>query len=179
MKPREIIKKYYKENKEAEKILLEHSEKVREKAMEIAEKNIALEPDFKFIDEASLLHDIGIFLTHAPSLHCHGKLPYVAHGYLGREILEKEGFKKHALVCERHVGVGISKKEIERKNLPLPKRDMLPISVEEKIICLADKFYSKMSKKEKSVDEIKKGLLRFGHDKVKRFDEFLALFNYP
>ena len=176
---KEIIKKYYRKNEKARRILVEHSEKVKEKAIEIAEKNRELEPDFKFIEEASMLHDIGIFLTYAPSLHCHGKFPYIVHGYLGREILEKEGLKKHALVCERHVGTGISKEEIEKKNLPLPKRDMLPISVEEKIICLADKFYSKMQSKEKSIGEIRKGLLKFGKDKVKRFDELLNFFNYP
>ena len=61
-----------------------------------------------------MLHDIGIFLTHAPQIGCHGDKPYICHGYLGRELLEKEGFPRHAIVCETHVGVGLTIADIEK-----------------------------------------------------------------
>jgi uncharacterized protein len=50
--------------------------------------------DERFIQEAALLHDIGIFLTNAPKIHCFGDYPYICHGYLGAEILRKEGLDK-------------------------------------------------------------------------------------
>lgn len=179
MDPLKIIKKYYQIDSESYKILVEHSVAVAKKAIEIANKAPHLKPDLKFIEEASMLHDIGIFLTDYPEIKCFGKEPYISHGYLGREILEKEGFPKHALVCERHVGVGISIKDIEEQKLPIPKRDMSPISIEEQIISFADKFFSKNEEflsKEKSIDKIRNELLKFGDDKVKIFDEWAKKF---
>ena len=90
-----------------------------------------------------MLHDIGIFMTRTPELGCHGKHPYICHGILGSDLLKKEGQPELALVCERHVGVGISKADIHRHRLQLPKRDMIPVSIEEQIVCYADKFFSK------------------------------------
>ncbi|MCD6094640.1 HDIG domain-containing protein [bacterium] len=176
MEPLKIIQKYYHPNTKAYNLLIRHSTQVANKALEIAKKLKDPHIDLKFIKEAAMLHDIGIFKTYAPSLGCYGNKPYICHGYLGREILEKEGLPKHALVCERHIGVGITKEEIERKKLPLPKRDMVPISLEEKIICFADKFFSKSSPKEKSISEIKKELSKIGRDKVKKFERWLKLF---
>ncbi len=181
MDPIKIIQKFYKADSELYRYLTEHSKAVAKKALKIAKKVPHLDPDLKFIEEAAMLHDIGIFLTDAPLIDCFGNKPYICHGYLGREILEKEGFSRHALVCERHVGVGLSIQDIEKQKLPIPKRDMLPISVEEEIICFADKFFSKSAKdltKEKNINEIRKEQLRFGKDKVKRFDDWLEKFGY-
>ncbi|MCD4745536.1 MAG: HD domain-containing protein [Bacteroidales bacterium] len=174
-----IIKKYYPENSQAYSYFYIHSIKVTENAVKIAKHNYRLDPDIEFIKNAAMLHDIGIFLTNASDIGCFGKFPYIAHGYLGRELLEKEGLDKYALVCERHVGVGITLNDIEKNNLPLPKRDMIPLSIEEKIICYADKFYSKSSKyleTPKPEKKIKKNLLKYGKDKLAIFEEFIALF---
>jgi uncharacterized protein len=176
MDPLEIIKKYYKIESMAFKILVNHSKAVAERALKIAEK---FNVDKQFIYEASMLHDIGIFMTNTPKFDCHGTFPYICHGYLGREILEKEGFPIHALVCERHTGVGITKEEIIKNNLTLPQRDMIPISMEEKIIAFADKFFSKESDgsvRVRAIDEIINDLARYGEEKVKIFNEWLKLF---
>ncbi len=152
---------------------------VTEKALRIAKKVKHLNPDLNFIEEAAMLHDIGIFLTNEPKLGCYGDKPYVCHGYLGRKILEKEGFPKHALVCERHIGVGITLEDIEEKELPLPKRDMISLSVEEQIICFADKFFSKNSDfllKEKPLERVRKGISKYGEEKLRQFDEWMKLF---
>ena len=181
MDPIKIIQKFYKVDSKSYKYLTEHGRAVAKKALEVAKKVPHLDPDLKFIEEAAMLHDIGIFLVDAPLIGCFGDKPYICHGYLGRKILEKEGFPKHALVCEKHVGVGLSIQDIERQNLPLPKRDMMPVSIEEEIICFADKFFSKSAEdlsKEKSVDEVRKEQLRFGEDKVKKIDEWLEKFGY-
>jgi len=181
MDPLKIIRKYYNPKSKAYYFLVEHSKAVTKKALEIARKVPELHPDLDFIEEASMLHDIGIFLTNEQEIGCSGKYPYVCHGYLGRKLLEKQGFPKHALVCERHVGTGISAKEIEEQKLPLPKRNMLPISIEEQIICFADKFFSKHEDtltKEKSVEEIRNKLKKFGNRYVETFDNWIKKFKY-
>ena len=53
------------------------------------------------------------------------------------------------LVSERHTGAGITLENIVANNLPLPKREMVPVTIEEIIICFADKFHSKLARKEK------------------------------
>jgi len=80
-------------------------------------------------------------------------------------------------VCERHTGSGLSKEYIVRRALPLPQRDMLPESVEEKLICFADNFYSKSNMEEvKTVAQIRKQLLKYGFNTRRRFDEMVKLF---
>jgi len=39
--------------------------------------------------------------------------------------------------------MGLTVEDIDNKGFPLPRRDMRPLSLEERIICFADKFYSK------------------------------------
>jgi len=158
---------------------LRHSELVTKKALKVANRIPELKADLKFIQEAGMLHDIGIKFTNAPILGCTGKYPYLAHGYLGRELLENIGLNRHALVCERHTGVGITLAEINEQELPLPKRDLVPVSIEEKIICFADKFYTKIPKNlehEKSLTQIKQELSKYGQEKVRRFEEWCRLF---
>lgn len=179
MDPIGIIEKYYDPESRAHYFLINHSTAVTEKALRIASRVKHLSPDLAFIREAAMLHDIGIFLTDEPKIGCHGDKAYICHGYLGRELIEREGFPRHALVCERHVGVGISLWEIEGRNLSLPKRDMLPVTIEEQIICFADKFFSKDTDsllKEKPLERIRSGIAAFGADKLRRFDEWLKLF---
>jgi len=182
MDPLKIIEKYYKKDSKAYNILVAHSNAVKKKALEIADRVPQLHPDKKFIAEAAMLHDIGVFLTNAPYIGCLGDKPYICHGVLGREILEKEGYPKHALVCERHIGVGLSLKEdIERQNLPIPHRDMVPTSTEEEIVCLADKFFSKSSpvlSEEESIDRIRTELSQFGDYKVKKLNELLKKYGF-
>ncbi len=173
-----IFDRYYSDIHPAREILLTHSRLVCDKSLKIASDHPELEADEQFIAEASILHDIGIFLTDAPPIGCHGDHPYLCHGYLGHEILEKEGLPKHGLVCERHTGTGLTKEEIKSQNLPLPYRDMIPRSIEEQIICFADTFYSKNKdlKKEKSPEEIKQALKRYGNEKVEIFALWCEMF---
>jgi uncharacterized protein len=177
MAPEEIIKKYYEEGSELHILLLAHGVSVAEKAIEIARMRPEWKFDETFICEAALLHDIGIFLINAPEIHCYGKYPYICHGYLGADLLRKEGFDRHALVCERHTGSGLTRENILRDGLPLPARDMMPETPEEKLICFADKFFSKSHpEKVKTVEKIRKSLSRYGDDVLARWDEMFKLF---
>lgn len=175
MDPLEIIRKYYAEDSEAFRYLVVHSRAVARKAVEVAERVGA---DVVFVEEAAMLHDIGIFRCDFSEIGCHGDEPRIRHGIIGREILESEGLPRHALVCERHIGTGLTVQDIERQDLPLPHRDMVPVSIEEQIVCFADLFFSKADwEEEKSVEDIRKGLARHGADKVGKFDEWLIEFS--
>lgn len=172
-----IISKFYDDNVEGKAILVAHSRLVTELAMEMAERHPELNIDTAFVGEAAMLHDIGIYLCSAPSIGCYGSAPYIKHGVLGAELLRREGFEKHARVCERHTGTGLSKESILAQELPLPAQDFLPESIEEKLICFADKFFSKSRPTErKSVEEARKSISKFGIESLQRFDEWCELF---
>lgn len=172
-----IINKYYPEDNELKHILLTHSRSVADKALWIADCHPELELDRQFLEEAALLHDIGVFLTDAPGIHCHGTHPYICHGYLGSELMQKEGYPRHALVCERHTGAGMSLQSILDQQLPVPHRDMLPVSLEEQVVCFADKFFSKTHLDcEKSPEKVLKSISRFGEEGVLRFNDWCKRF---
>jgi len=178
MNPEAVLKACYRPSSRAYRILAKHGRLVARKALQAAAAS-RLNPDLDFIRQAAVLHDIGIGFTDAPNLGCTGEYPYICHGYLGCELLERAGYPRHALVCERHVGVGISRMDIVNQGLPLPLRDMRPVTIEEQIICYADKFFSKngsSAAQEKSLDEITRGLARYGDDKVEKFVQWAALF---
>ncbi|GBU08504.1 phosphohydrolase [Bacteroidales bacterium] len=173
----QLIKKFYTEGSDLYKILYSHSLSVANKSLEIGSLHPEMGLDKAFIYEASLLHDIGIFLTEAPDIFCFGISPYICHGYLGHALLSKENYPRHALVCERHTGSGISKERILRQKLPLPLRNMMPISNEELLICFADKFYSKSRLEEElSIDQIRKGISRYGDESLNNFNSMLKAF---
>lgn len=180
MNPWPLLEKHYPPGDPAREILFAHSRAVSAKALAVANRLAPGETlDLPFIGEAALLHDIGIRFVHAPAIGCHGDLPYLAHGYKGRELLEAEGWPRHALVCERHIGVGLSATDIAAQHLPLPVRDMIPETLEEIIITYADLFFSKGAAEltqEKSVERVRQGVARFGAGNLATFERWHAHF---
>jgi uncharacterized protein len=167
MNPYEIINEFYSHTPSLYNCLKSHSEKVARKALFCSKK---LDVDHAFIKEAALLHDIGIYLTYAPQIGCYGNLPYIFHGYLGMGLLQQKKLYRHAQVCLRHVGVGLSVDDIRERNLPLPEMDMQPETLEEMIICYADKFFSKSDNNvEKSLDQIQWELSRYNQKSIEKF----------
>ena len=178
--PISIISKYYRPGSKAYTLLVEHCTQVADRAIEITRQMTGHNIDAGFVKEAAMLHDIGIFLTHAPPLECRGVHPYLRHGFLGGRILRKEGLGRHALVCERHVGAGISRQDVIDQGLPLPAKDMLPVTLEEKIICYADKFFSKnhgAPPREKPLEDVVEELRTHGTAQVDRFLNWHAQFS--
>ena len=172
-----LIDKYYSDNPPLKSLLLLHSTLVARKALSIVDSHPELGADRGFVEEASMLHDIGIFLTDAEPIHCLGRYHYLCHGYLGADLLRKEGLPRHALVAERHTGTGLTLKQILERNLPLPHRDMVPVSIEEKIVCFADKFFSKTRPEvEKTVLQAESSLAKFGQEGVDIFNSWCKLF---
>ena len=166
----DIFSKFYTGNKPLLSTVSIHSEAVAGLALQIADvKNLDLDRDF--VREAALLHDIGVVRCDAPGIHCHGSLPYICHGVEGRKMLDGLGLERHALVCERHTGSGLTVDDIIRQKLPLPARDMCPQTLEEKIICYADKFFSKSGNltEKKSLQKVISQMEKFGPDSLNRF----------
>jgi len=172
-----IIDKYYPEDNALKHILLTHSRSVANLALDIAQRHPELNIDSDFVEEAAMLHDVGIVRCDAPGIECHGTAPYICHGVIGAEMLRAEGWPRHARVCERHTGSGITLKEILRQDLPLPHQDYLPETLEEKLICYADKFFSKTHlDRQRTVEQAEKSLARFGEEGVERFRQWARLF---
>lgn len=172
-----IIDKYYPEDNELKALLLKHSRQVADKCLEACRKHPELNLDGQFVEEAAMLHDIGIRWCHAPSILCMGDQHYIRHGVIGGELLRKEGLMRHALVCERHTGTGLTKAQIVSQQLPLPAEDFIPISTEEKLVCYADKFFSKSSPDRiRTVEQTAQSLEKFGHEGVEKFLAWSKMF---
>lgn len=177
MNPLHIIEQYYTVGTPLYDTLVLHSESVTRKALLLAGKHPELALDIEFVAEAAMLHDVGIYQTYAPTIFCFGTHAYIEHGYLGADLLRACGLEKHALVAERHTGTGLPLATIEKQQLPLPRRDMCPISLEEQLICYADKFFSKTRlTEEASIDKIRHSLSKFGDESVAQFDYWSNLF---
>jgi len=83
--------------------------------------------DVQLVEVAGLLHDIGRSKTHT-----------VHHGIIGGEIAQSFDLPDAIVqVIQRHVGGGVPKEEA--KQLGWPPKDYLPQTLEEKIVCYADK----------------------------------------
>lgn len=174
---RKVLEAYC--NQETVAVLMTHGAMVAGKALQICGRLQVDAETRKLVLESAYLHDIGVCRTAAQDIGCNGGEPYIRHGVLGREILEAEGLPQHALICERHTGVGLTIEDIDRQKLPLPRRDMSPRSLAERIICFSDLFYSKNParlEQEKPVAKIRAGLAGFGADKVAIFDTWLHEF---
>jgi uncharacterized protein len=84
--------------------------------------------DMKALVAGALLHDLGRSRTQT-----------VRHGVEGAAMLEKEGVDNKVVeIVRRHVGAGISPEEARK--LGLPEFDYVPRSLEERIVCFADKM---------------------------------------
>jgi uncharacterized protein len=151
--------------------LLIHSRQVADRCLKIAKNHPELRLDVEFLEEAAMLHDIGIFRCDAPSIQCFGSEPYICHGVIGGQILREEGWLRHAQVCERHTGTGLSREQIESQHLPLPPDGVYePEVLEEQVVCYADKFYSKSNPDHvRTVEETAQSLAKFGQAGVEKF----------
>ena len=137
-----IIDRYYPEGKLRD-ILVGHSRQVADMALAIA-SGLDLDLPRDQIETAAMLHDIGIIATHAPGICCYGTQPYLMHGSIGAGMLRESGAPEWAAaVAERHTGAGLLRCDIIAAGLPDPGVDLLPRTLLERLVCYADKFFSK------------------------------------
>ena len=127
-----------------------------------------------------LLHDIGVYRLYDDA----GRLDharYIRHGVLGHDLLAAEGLAEG--ICRFascHTGVGISREDVIRQELPLPVADYLPRTAEEMLVMYADKFHTKTSPPRLlTPEEYAAGVRRFGEDKVVTFEAMRAQFGDP
>ena len=168
-----IINQYYPEDNALRRLLLCHSRQVADRSLSIARRHPELQLDAAFLESAAMLHDIGIFRCHAPSIWCVGGEPYIRHGLIGGQLLRAMGqaYEPYARVCERHTGTGITRRQIQEQGLPLPAEFCYePETLEEQVVCYADKFYSKSHpERVLTVDEAAQSLAKFGQEGVEKF----------
>lgn len=130
--------------------------------------------DVELIRVGAMLHDIGVYKLR-PKEH------YIRHGLQGATLLKKEGYP--AEICRFaacHTGVGITKKDIESMALPLPYRNFVAETPEERLIMYADKFHSKFEQPHfNSYDTARQKLLKFGQEKGEQLDALAAEFGKP
>ena len=175
---RHIIDKYYPRGSALGVIYNSHCQAVADLACRIiSARSLNIPPDEA--RAAAMLHDIGIYLCHAPSIECHGQAPYICHGTLGADLLRSEGApEKYARVAERHTGSGLTPGDAARLGLP-SGRCYMPQTDLEQLICYADKFYSKSgSRQEKTLEQVRRSMERFGDESLARFDALHAKFAY-
>ena len=168
--PIAVIHKYYPEDNALRRLLLHQSRQVAERALLVAEKHPELKLDKSLLRAGAMLHDVGIFLTDAPGIHCHGTEPYLLHGYLGAQLMRAEGLEAIARICERHTGTGLTMERIRERGLSLPEGIYTPATLEEQVVCYADKFYSKSHpERERTIEQTAQSLQKFGEEDVQRF----------
>ena len=92
--------------------------------------------------------------------------------------LSQEEIEPYARVCERHTGAGLTQQQIISQHLPLPHEDFLPETLEEQIICYADKFFSKTHPEvEKPYERALKSIEKFGEEGAERFKQWHERFS--
>ena len=121
MNPYDIIYHFYPNDTALRRLLILHSEKVRDKAFAILEAARKKAPftellpiDEQLVNDGALLHDLGIGRTYGPGIHCEGSEPYICHGIIGARMLrdliegnrcsdfsvEPERLEQIARICE-------------------------------------------------------------------------------
>lgn len=182
----EILHHFIDPNEALYQVVYLHSRAVADFALRLADHHPQWAIDRTLLEEAALLHDVGVVRVDAPSIHCFGSEPYIRHGVLGAAMLRELAsdatrlvarLEACARVCERHTGTGLTIRAIEEGGLPLPKQDLSPQTLEEELICFADKFFSKTHlDQERTPQQARAKLEKFGQESLDRFDNWCERF---
>jgi uncharacterized protein (TIGR00295 family) len=114
----------------------------------LEERGIAV--DREAVVAAALLHDIG-----------RSRNQTAQHGLIGAQILEQEGVDTSVVeIVRRHVGAGIS--SAEARILGFPPGDYVPSSLEQRVVCFADKMVDGVIVR--PFEEEVRRFIRKGHD---------------
>jgi uncharacterized protein len=133
--------------------VIEHCKTVAEYARQIAinirkntgKKGQPVDIDMDAVYLGGLLHDIGRSTTHG-----------IGHAVAGAAIAVENGLDdKLVNIIERHIGAGIP--EEEAVALGLPKKNYIPVTIEEKIVAHADNlvFGNKIGTTDKMVKNLR------------------------
>ncbi|MEM2341640.1 MAG: TIGR00295 family protein [Candidatus Bathyarchaeia archaeon] len=130
--------------------VIKHCEAVAKLAVQIAKECVknGIKVDIQLVYIGAILHDIGRSKTHK-----------VHHAIVGAEIARSMGLPEQVIsIIERHVGGGITSEEATK--LGWPKKNYVPETIEEKIVCYADKLIegSRVVSIEETIERFKKEL---------------------
>ena len=169
MDARQIFDHFYPVEGPLRQLLLHHSLQVAERAVRVWREHPDLGADRALLERGALLHDIGICQCDAPRIHCFGTSHYIMHGLLGAQMLRNIGseWEAEARICERHTGTGLRREAFQMRHLDVPPCDLLPETLEEQIVCYADKFFSKTgSQEEKTLEQALRSVEKFGEEQA-------------
>lgn len=160
-----------------------HSNIVKEIALRIGrrlQEDYKIDVDLESLETGALVHDIGVYSCFDEDLNPVEGLPgYLSHGHLGYEILLKEGYgEKVARFALTHTGTGFTIEDIERESLPFEKKDCIPVTLEEEILCYADKFHTKYPSFN-TFEQQKERLEKFDPSKGVLMERFKKKFGIP
>ena len=139
-----------------------------------------------FLFDLGLLHDIGTYFllkqdgSDGEPLKF-SKKRYILHGLKGYEHLLDEGVDESiAQFCRNHTGVGLTREDVVRQELPLPPADYVPMNLEQEVVMYADKFHSKsVPPKFLQVEAYTARAERFGGENKQRWLDLVAKYGVP
>ncbi|HEU5121637.1 MAG TPA: HD domain-containing protein [Candidatus Saccharimonadales bacterium] len=176
----EALHKKYAPTDELFELVFTHCKIIWDIAGQILEaKRLPIDKDL--VRLGCLLHDIGVYTLYDEKGEKRYNFSYVTHGIRGEEILKKEGFPEEVWrIASHHTGVGLSRADIVKQGLPLPKQDFMADTLEEELVMYADKFHSKTTPPRFNTYESYKGYAaKFGDDKVVAFEHMANEFGIP
>lgn len=107
--------------------VIAHCEAVAGLAVKIARRCGA---DVPLVEAGALLHDIGRCRTHS-----------IGHAVEGARLASENGLPPEVVgIIEKHIGAGLTKEDA--RQLGLPDKDYLPLTLEEKVVAQADNLIS-------------------------------------
>lgn len=167
----EIINRYLQFDSQVYRKYIFHCTAVTKKSVQIAKTLKLSKKEITFIEEAAMLHDIGICSVDMGNNKI--GIPYICHGIVGEQILAKEGLIKHSLVARNHIGVGLTAKQIKKKRFPLPVIDMKPQTIHQEIITYSDLFFSKGNLfLTRTSSQVRNKIGKYGTDVLKTFEDW-------
>jgi len=161
-----------------------HSIIVKKICLEIVSnlnKNVCFKIDKELLKIGALVHDIGVYFCFDEDFNPDKKAPdYFYHGWQGEKFLRSQGINDNRILrfTTIHTGVGITKEDIKREKLNLPKKDFIPVSLEEEILTFADKFHTK-APAFVDFNEAKNKLEKFDIAKGVKMDLYRKKFGLP
>lgn len=137
--------------------------------------------DKQLVKAGCLLHDIGVYALYDEAGVYQEKCDYITHGIEGERILQSEGAPAWLCrIASHHTGVGLTKGDIIRQQLPLPPADYTAATIEERLVMYADKFHSKSRPPHfNSYEQYRRKVSSFGMQKAALFDALADEFGLP
>jgi len=146
--------------------VIQHTQAVAALAVEIAKQlqKKGQPVNLQLVEAGALLHDLGRSQTHS-----------VDHAIVGAKLAQQEGMPKEIVsIIKRHVGAGIT--DEEAKWLGWPQDSYIPQTLEEKIVCYADKCIdsNKRIPIEETINQLKAENMAEAAERVRKLHNEIA-----